>query len=297
MSDHGRPWAFAGAIMVGSGRVRVAAITPPRGHNAREAHTIPAQDLFPAANTPPNEPTWIPVPPDEPHTLRMLITAGPTYEPIDAVRFIGNRSSGRLGSALADHAARAGWRVRLLLGPNAIEPSEPGVDVVRFRSAADLGSLLAEHLPDCDVLIMAAAVADYRPDPASVRQGGKHRRSADSLVLRLEPTPDLLAGCAAKARPDQLLVGFALEPESELLASAHAKLQRKSIDLILANPLETMESPDIHARLIGNPDRGCPVDVRTDGPIPKGAFAGWLLEHITPLARSRAGTEPARGQA
>lgn len=234
---------------------------------------------------------------EEPHTLRLLITAGPTYEPIDAVRFIGNRSSGRLGSALADHAARAGWSVRLLLGPNAIEPADPGVELVRFRSTADLEALLAEHLPDSDVLIMAAAVADYRPEPGSVRSEGKHRRTGESLVLKLEATPDLLAGCAAVARPDQLLVGFALEPEAELLASARAKLARKSIDLIVANPLETMESPAIHARLIGNPDRGFPVDIATDGPMPKDAFAGWLLEHLTPLARDRVGTEPARGKA
>lgn len=237
------------------------------------------------------------MPPEQPKTLRLLITAGPTYEPIDSVRFIGNRSSGRLGSALADHAAHAGWRVTLLLGPNATEPFNPGVELVRFRSAADLESLLAEHLPGCDVLIMAAAVADYRPKPATVASGAKHRRGDEPLVLRLESTPDLLAGCSARARPDQLLVGFALEPEVELLASARAKLQRKSIDLIVANPLETMESPAIRARLIGNPDRGCPMDEQTDGPIPKEAFAGWLLEHLTPLALQRAGSEPARGQA
>ena len=103
--------------------------------------------------------------PNDDATLRLLITAGPTYEPIDAVRFIGNRSSGQLGSALADHAAKAGWEVTLLLGPNAILPSDNRVRVVRFQSCQDLQTLLAEHLPDCDTLVMAAAVADYRPVP------------------------------------------------------------------------------------------------------------------------------------
>lgn len=229
--------------------------------------------------------------------LRLLVTAGPTYEPIDAVRFIGNRSSGRLGSSLADEAARRGWEVTLALGPNAIEPAEAGVRLVRFRSTADLQARLKEHLPACDVLVMAAAVADYRPAPDDVDIAGKRRRSRAGMTLRLEPTPDLLSGCSAQARPDQLLVGFALEPKAELLVSARSKLARKGIDLIVANPLETMDSPDVHARLLGNPQRGLEVDVETPGHISKPAFAAWLLDQLTPLARERAMPEHARGRA
>lgn len=228
--------------------------------------------------------------------LHLLITAGPTYEPIDAVRFIGNRSSGRVGSSLADEAARRGWRVTLLLGPNAIAPTEPGIDTVRFQSTADLQALLTDRLPQCDLLIMAAAVADYRPAPDEIDPGSKRRRSKEGLTLRLESTPDLLMGCSSRARPDQLLVGFALEPEADLLASARAKLARKSIDLVVANPLETMDSTGIHAWLLGNPDRGVVLQTRTDGPIPKAEFAAWLLDHLTPLALERAHSERARAQ-
>src|SRR5262245_55498974 len=92
---------------------------------------------------------------------RLLITAGPTHEPIDAVRFLGNRSSGRLGVALADEAAGRGWTVTLLLGPVSRTPSDSRVRVVRFRTCTDLEGLLAEAAAGCDVLIMAAAVADY----------------------------------------------------------------------------------------------------------------------------------------
>lgn len=227
----------------------------------------------------------------------LLITAGPTYEPIDAVRFIGNRSSGRLGSALADEAARRGWPVTLLLGPNARTPADARVRVLRFESTADLRSLLEDQLPGHDALVMAAAVADFRPAPDEIHPTGKRRRAKEGMILRLEPTPDLLAGCSAQARADQLLVGFALEPEADLLASARNKLARKDIDLIVANPLETMDSPSIRARLLGNPARGLTTDVQTDGPIPKPAFAGWLLDQLAPLARQRAALERTRGQA
>lgn len=222
-------------------------------------------------------------------TPRLLITAGPTYEPIDAVRFIGNRSSGRLGSALADHAVQAGWAVRLLLGPNAVVPNDPRVEVIRFGSCADLASKLAEHMPQCDTLVMAAAVADYRPVPAEIDLQGKRRREGGELSIRLESTPDLLAGCAANARQDQLLVGFALEPRERLIESALRKLEKKSIDLIVANPLETMDADSVEAMLIGNPNRGIDLRTETPGIITKPSFAQWLIEHITPITQLRRG--------
>lgn len=220
---------------------------------------------------------------------RLLISAGPTYEPIDAVRFIGNRSSGRLGSSLADHAAAMGWRVTLLLGPNAVLPQDDRVEVVRFNSCQDLQDLLEAHLPHCDTLIMAAAVADYRPIADEVDTSGKRRREGGELSIRLESTPDLLAGCSAKAREDQLLVGFALEPRDRLMESANRKLKRKDIDLIVANPLETMDADSIEAILIGNGERGFDQEMRTDGAIPKVQFAQWLIEKLTPLTQQRAG--------
>jgi phosphopantothenoylcysteine decarboxylase/phosphopantothenate--cysteine ligase len=206
----------------------------------------------------------------------MLITAGPTHEPIDAVRFLGNRSSGRLGVALADEAAARGWDVTLLLGPVSRTPSDSRVRTLRFRTCADLETLLRQTTDTCDVLVMAAAVADYRPkvDPAFF--GGKFRRKNEKLTLELEPTPDLLAQVAARRRPEQLMVGFALEPREELLTSARAKLDRKKIDLVVANPLETMDGETIEAIVLGKDG----TETRTDGAISKPAFAIWIMNLI-----------------
>lgn len=218
----------------------------------------------------------------------MLITAGPTHEPIDAVRFIGNRSSGRMGESLARAAVDEGWEVVLLLGPVAgIEPPAH-VRVRRFRTCEDLRGLLREECPGCDVLVMAAAVADYRPkvDPAFL--GGKFRRQDQRLVLELEPTPDLLAEVSAMRRPDQLFVGFALEPRQDLSASARAKLERKRVDLVVGNPLETMDSPTIEAMVLSRDG-----SVRhTPGVVSKAEFARWLVgilgEELASLRRRRA---------
>lgn len=220
-------------------------------------------------------------------TLRLLISAGPTYEPIDAVRFIGNRSSGRLGSALADHAVKMGWDVTLLLGPNAVLPSDDRVNIIRFQSCQDLSEGLEAHLPHCDTLVMAAAVADYRPIAEEVALEGKRKRLPGELSIKLESTPDLLKGCSENAREDQLLVGFALEPRDRMMESALRKLDRKNIDLIVANPLETMDSDSIEATLIGNPDRGMDLQLQTPGPISKPNFAEWLITQLTPLTQQR----------
>ncbi|MEM1422882.1 MAG: phosphopantothenoylcysteine decarboxylase [Planctomycetota bacterium] len=212
---------------------------------------------------------------------RLLITAGPTHEPIDAVRYLGNRSSGRLGVALAERAADLGWDVTLLLGPTHTTTDHPSVDLVRFRTTRDLELLLAERVPGCDCLVMAAAVADYRPVlPEGITQENvddvKIRREGDDLVIRCEPTPDLLAGVSVYTKPEQLLVGFALEPRERMLASATRKLERKGVDLVVANPLETMDAGRIEAVLI-TPEG--PGD-STLGAIDKCMFAPWLLERL-----------------
>lgn len=206
---------------------------------------------------------------------RLLITAGPTHEPIDAVRYLGNRSSGTLGIAVAEAAASRGWRVTLLLGPTAREPSHPSVSLKRFQTTADLQALLAAEWPGHDALVMAAAVADYRPK-VSAPAGEKLRRTEAGLAIELESTPDLLAGCSAARRAGQLLVGFALEPTDRLEASARAKLARKGIDLIVANPLETMESATISARLFhrDGAEESAPTGMT------KEAFADWLLDRV-----------------
>lgn len=211
--------------------------------------------------------------------LNVLITAGPTHEPIDSVRFIGNRSSGKVGIAIANAARRRNLDVVLLLGPVAASPApEHGLAVHRFRTCDDLQTLLNAHIAAARLLIMAAAVADYRPKPNSAMQGGKFRRTNEPVRLELEPTPDLLAGVGEVKRPDQYFVGFALEPQDELIAAATSKLKRKRIDLIVANPLETMESDQINATLIDNSGV-----VAAPGMMSKVDFAEWFVDAV--LAR------------
>jgi phosphopantothenoylcysteine decarboxylase/phosphopantothenate--cysteine ligase len=176
---------------------------------------------------------------------KMLITAGPTHEPIDAVRYLANRSSGRMGVALAEAARDAGWTVTLLLGPVALAPPA-GVQTFAFESVADLARLLDEHFPACDALLMAAAVADYRPRRPSE---AKLLRRGDPLVLELEPTPDLVATCTARKRKDQRIIGFALEEPTVLEERALDKLRRKGLDAIVANPLATMGSTEVNATI------------------------------------------------
>jgi phosphopantothenoylcysteine decarboxylase/phosphopantothenate--cysteine ligase len=223
----------------------------------------------------------------------ILITAGPTHEPIDAVRFIGNRSSGRVGAALADEAARRGWGVTLLLGPMARKPESSAVRIRRYNSTADLQALLHDHLPDADLLVMAAAVADFRPVLPEGAPLGKIRRASGPLAIQLEPTPDLLAGCAERRRSDQILVGFALEPRNRLTDSARAKLERKRIDYIVANPLETMDADTIAATLF---KRGGEAVASTDGAITKPEFARWLLDQLQPVLDEIRRRQPHRAQ-
>lgn len=206
---------------------------------------------------------------------RVLITAGPTHEPIDSVRYLANRSSGKMGVALAEASSARGWTTTLLLGPSALRPAtSSSLTVERFRTTSDLQQLLREHWPRHDWLIMAAAVADYRPKHPSTET--KLRRTSSDLTLELEPTPDLLAELAATSRPDQRRIGFALEPADELIQRAEAKLARKHLDAIVANPIETMDSDRITAHLLfADGSR-----VATEGSLSKAEGAEWVIERI-----------------
>ncbi|MCB9846367.1 MAG: hypothetical protein H6811_10335 [Phycisphaeraceae bacterium] len=215
--------------------------------------------------------------PPRPNGRRILISAGPTHEPIDAVRYIANRSSGRLGIALAQRAANAAQDVTLLLGPTPLTPTDSRIALHRFQTTHDLDLLLTEHFPSCDALVMAAAVADYRPASPSPT---KIRRAANPLTLTLEPTPDLLANCSSRRRPGQAIVGFSLEPAETLPAAAREKLIRKRLDLVVANPLETMDSSDIDAILLYAGGREVRI---ADHPVPKSAFADVLWTAIQEL--------------
>ena len=206
---------------------------------------------------------------------RILITAGPTWEPIDSVRFIGNRSSGQMGVSLAEAAVEAGHDVTLLLGKGASAGASSGnrLNVERFESTADLSAAIDQYFPSHDLLVMAAAVADYRP--AKVHDGKLSR--ANRLELSLEPTPDLVAGVAATKRADQRVVAFALEPADQLTERARAKMTRKGVDAIVANPLETMDATSVDGHLLFADGR-----LESPGAMSKPAFAKWLIAAICP---------------
>jgi phosphopantothenoylcysteine decarboxylase/phosphopantothenate--cysteine ligase len=159
----------------------------------------------------------------------ILITAGPTCEDIDPVRFLTNRSSGKMGYALAEAAHRRGARVVLVSGPTGLQIPD-GVDWIPVRSAEDMHRTVRERAANADVVIMAAAVADYRPAAPHER---KLKRGEGSLTLELEPTPDILAELG-REKHTQILVGFAAETHA-LAESARSKLARKGADIIVAN--------------------------------------------------------------
>jgi phosphopantothenoylcysteine decarboxylase/phosphopantothenate--cysteine ligase len=162
---------------------------------------------------------------------RVVVTAGPTREALDPVRVITNRSTGRMGYALARAAWVRGADVTLISGPGLLAPP-PGVDVVRVETTDDLLKAVSGALPSADVLMMAAAPADYRPaGAASVK---KTKRADGAFSLALEPTPDVLGGTALRRRSGALVVGFALET-GDLVAGARRKLEEKQLDLVVAN--------------------------------------------------------------
>ena len=165
---------------------------------------------------------------------RVLVTAGPTFEDLDPVRFIGNRSSGRMGFAIAAEALRRGAAVTLVAGPTSIDP--PGqADLVRVRSASEMHAAVMARLDTADIVIMAAAVADYAPE---AKDGHKRPKSDDGLTVTLRRTPDILAGVGAwraargSARP--VLVGFAAETD-DAVAKGRRKLDAKRADVIVVN--------------------------------------------------------------
>jgi phosphopantothenoylcysteine decarboxylase/phosphopantothenate--cysteine ligase len=162
---------------------------------------------------------------------RVLVTAGGTREPIDAVRYVGNRSSGRMGYAVADAAAARGAHVTVIAA-NVDLPRTAGIRYRDVGSAAELLAAAREEFPQTDLLVMAAAVADFRP--AATRAGKIDKSAHDGLVVELEPTTDVLATLSAE-RTTQVLVGFAAEHGPDGVARARGKLERKGLDLIVHN--------------------------------------------------------------
>ncbi len=165
--------------------------------------------------------------------MRVIVTAGPTREYIDDVRFITNASSGRMGCAVAGAAVRAGHEVTLLRGPVALG-APAGCGVVPFVSVEDLQRELAERFAQCDALVMTAAVGDFR---VAGRVNGKIPRSGGPITIRLVPTEDVLAGVARTKRADQLVIAFAVESgaEAEIEAKARGEMARKHADYVVVN--------------------------------------------------------------
>jgi phosphopantothenoylcysteine decarboxylase/phosphopantothenate--cysteine ligase len=163
-----------------------------------------------------------------------LVTAGPTYESLDPVRFIGNHSSGKMGIAIAEELANKGAAVTLVLGPSKEEIENENINVIRIRSAQEMYEACATVFPTTDISVLAAAVADYRPKTISTE---KIKKSGNDLSIDLERTTDIAATLGKTKKKGQLLIGFALETNNEV-ENAKGKLERKNFDFIVLNSLQ-----------------------------------------------------------
>ena len=166
--------------------------------------------------------------------ISVLVTAGPTREAMDPVRFISNHSTGKMGYAIAAHALRRGAKVTLVTGPVSLTPPR-GVEVVPILSACDLREVVISRLPDTDWVIKAAAVGDYRPATCA---DDKIKKKSDDLSITLVRNPDILAEIGEKKRDDQTVCGFSMETR-DLLENSRSKLEKKNCDMLVANNLKT----------------------------------------------------------
>jgi phosphopantothenoylcysteine decarboxylase / phosphopantothenate---cysteine ligase len=163
----------------------------------------------------------------------VLITAGPTYEPLDPVRFIGNHSSGKMGIALAEAAAERGAMVELLLGPSKYSTTHPNIQTTRIQTAQQLYEAAIQRFATADITILAAAVADYRPKVVS---DTKIKKKEATFTIELEKTIDIAAALGQLKTAQQIMVGFALETNNEL-ENAQKKLHSKNLDCIVLNSM------------------------------------------------------------
>ncbi|HEX8984936.1 MAG TPA: bifunctional phosphopantothenoylcysteine decarboxylase/phosphopantothenate--cysteine ligase CoaBC [Bryobacteraceae bacterium] len=207
----------------------------------------------------------------EGHTV--LVTAGPTEEPIDPVRFVSNRSSGKMGYAIAEAAARRGARVILVSGPVSLEAPQ-GVETVRIHTAAEMRAAVLARMDEATIIVKAAAVADYYlPAPAAQ----KMKKTGGKMVLELEPTADILAE-VGRRKGERLLVGFAAET-GDLVAEARRKLEAKNCDLVVAN---RVDRPDLG---FGSDDNEVVLVMRGGATVelpraPKRDIAGWIFDEV-----------------
>lgn len=173
---------------------------------------------------------------------KVLITAGPTYEKIDPVRFIGNYSSGKMGYAIAETCASEGAEVTLVSGPTSLQPRHASIRCIRVESAQEMYEATTAQFADADITILSAAVADFTPEEVA---GKKIKREKGAQTLTLQPTHDIAAELGRRKQEGQLLVGFALETHDEE-ANARHKLEKKNLDLIVLNSLQDAGAGFMH---------------------------------------------------
>ena len=219
--------------------------------------------------------------------LRVLVTAGGTREPIDSVRYVGNRSSGRMGIALAAEARRRGADVTLIAANVALEPPA-GVRVIGVETSAELGGAVRREFPEADVLLMAAAVADFRP--ASPDSGKIEKAGREGLAIALEPTPDVLSGVSGRRAERQTLIGFAAEHGEGGLERAREKLARKGLDAVVLNDISRadigFDAPDNEVTILTREGE------RTVAHGPKGVVAAAILDEVQALHGARLELRP-----
>ncbi len=214
--------------------------------------------------------------------LHVLITAGANHEPIDPVRFIGNRSSGKMGYALAKEALDRGAKVTVVTGPAEVAPPR-AAHVVHVHTAIEMRDAVLKHLPEADFVIGAAAIADYRiAEPLTT----KRKKDGHGVTLKLVENPDVISEVALRKRDDQIVAGFAAET-NDLIANAQAKLRKKRLDLIVANEVGGKDSAigadSVRASLL-TPDG----EIETLPMMPKSALAERVFDRLLALrARSR----------
>jgi phosphopantothenoylcysteine decarboxylase / phosphopantothenate---cysteine ligase len=217
--------------------------------------------------------------------IRIVITAGGTREPLDPVRFIGNRSSGKQGVALATAALNRGAAVTLIASHLDV-PVPPGITVIDAPSAAELQRAVTDAAEHADIVIMAAAVSDYRP--ADVQDAKiKKEDVGEELTLRLVKNPDILAGLATAARDGQVIVGFAAETaqgDDELLTIGRAKLERKGCDFLVVNRVGWTEGFALDTNSVLVLERGGNVTAKASGD--KLAVADRILDAVTASTRA-----------
>jgi phosphopantothenoylcysteine decarboxylase/phosphopantothenate--cysteine ligase len=208
--------------------------------------------------------------------VKVLVSAGPTWEFIDAVRYIASPSSGRMGFAVAEAFAAAAHEVTLVCGPTQLQPP-PEVKCVRVTSARQMQQAMMEHLEEADAVVMTAAVSDYRPAQASA---SKKKRSGDKWVLELVENPDILKGIGQE-KGERVLVGFAVESDDPR-RNALGKLRRKNLDLIVLNGPAAFGADRTSVEIIDRDER---VTVLEN--VSKRDVAETILARVTELVASR----------